>query len=163
VLERLRPRLRVFRDDRGAELFDVHDGPLPDPETPAPPRFLPEYDNVALSHADRARIIAAEAFGRVSPYVGTFLIDGFVSGQWRLVRDDGGATIALEPFVRLSGDQSDELVAEAARLAAFLAPDATSQVALADFALDPAAPAAQRGSHWAPRVATTRRPPASRS
>jgi hypothetical protein len=124
VIERLRPRLRVFRDERGAELFDVPDGPLPDPETPAPVRFLPEYDNIALSHADRSRIIAPEAFGRLTGFVGTFLVDGFVAGQWRLDRTKAGAAMVLQPFVALDRAQRRDLVAEAHRLLEFLAPDA---------------------------------------
>src|SRR5438552_2587106 len=84
IIDRLRSSLRVYRDERGGELFDVEDGALPDPETPAPARFLPEYDNIALSHSDRGRIIDPRTVGRITGYVGTFLGDGLIAGQWRL-------------------------------------------------------------------------------
>ena len=91
IVERLRPRLRTFRDEGGRELFDLPGAPRPDPETPAPTRFLPEYDNALLSHADRTRFISAEqrrAFSRVEgPVHGTVLSDGFVLGVWQLGSD----------------------------------------------------------------------------
>ena len=102
VLDRLRPQLATFRDDRRRELFDLPDAPRPDPETPAPPRFLPEYDNVLIGHADRSRIIPA---GRRIPLPpgngatrGTFLLDGMFAGEWRIATDGGRATLAIEPF-----------------------------------------------------------------
>ena len=115
MIERLRPTLRVFHDQQGRELFDVDDGPLPDPETPAPVRFLPEYDNIALSHADRGRIIDPRTFGRITGYVGTFLVDGLIAGQWRLEARRDEHRLVLDPFVPLSDEQGAELTDEAAR------------------------------------------------
>ena len=93
VVERLRPRLVTFRDERGRELFDLPDAPRPDPATPAPVRFLPEYDNVLLSHADRSRFVAAgdapRAVRRGRPGPRTVLHDGFVAAC-------GGSTARAE-------------------------------------------------------------------
>jgi Winged helix DNA-binding domain len=127
VVDRLRPRLMTFRDQSGVELFDVPDAPRPDPDTPAPARFLPEYDNVVLSHADRSRVLPEAFRKRGAIGAPTFLLDGFVSGTWRLRMDDGTARLAIAPYEKLSPHARDEVTAEAGRLAAFLAPDASSR------------------------------------
>jgi hypothetical protein len=127
VFERLRTSLRTFRDERGVELFDLPDAPRPDPETPAPPRFLPEYDNVLLSHADRARILGERSFSLLMSangiLYGTVLVDGYVRGQWRVLREDGVATLRIAPFEPLSPSEVDEVVEEGAALIRFAAPE----------------------------------------
>jgi len=126
IIDRLRPALRVYRDERGGELFDVEDGALPDPETPAPVRFLPEYDNIALSHSDRGRIIDPRTVGRITGYVGTFLVDGLIAGQWRLDRTKDQHALLLDPFVPLTDDQSADLTDEGGHLLDWAVGDATS-------------------------------------
>ncbi|MET9513593.1 winged helix DNA-binding domain-containing protein [Streptomyces sp. NPDC002994] len=117
AFERLRPRLVTFQDVYGVELFDLPDAPRPDEDTPAPPRFLPEYDNVLLSHADRTRVVPAEY--KVRTWKGnqshsTFLVDGFLAGIWRLDEAKGGnaVTLTIEPFGTLGRAQRAALVEE---------------------------------------------------
>jgi hypothetical protein len=124
VLERLRPRLRTFRDERDRELFDVRGAPLPDPDTPAPVRFLPEYDNVQLGHDDRGRIAPPGLRGSTEVGWGSILVDGFGAARWRAELDGDRATLWVEAFSKLARSDRAEISEEGERLAAFLAPDA---------------------------------------
>lgn len=125
VVELLRPRLRTFRDEHGRELFDVPDAPLPDPDTPAPPRFLPRFDNALLSHADRGRIIGDEYRKRIIASggmgsVGTVLVDGLVRGTWKTERIRKKATLLIEPFEVLPKKYRDTVAEEGERLVRFI-------------------------------------------
>ncbi|WP_189939852.1 winged helix DNA-binding domain-containing protein [Streptomyces aurantiogriseus] len=115
AFERLRPQLLTFHDENGVELFDLPDAPRPDPETPAPPRFLPEFDNLLLSHADRTRVVPPEYRGRSwqgNQAFRTLLVDGFLAGVWKLEGD----VLVIEAFGRLTKGQKEEVTAEAERL-----------------------------------------------
>ena len=129
VTDRLRPRLRSFRSEAGRELFDLPDAPRPDPDTPAPVRFLPQFDNVALSHADRDHI-AADAPGRWPAddlHWSPLLVDGFVRGAWRLEQVRGAATLTVHPLGPFSRQERAEVAEEASGLLELLAPDAGSR------------------------------------
>ena len=126
VLDRLRPGLRTFRDEPGRELFDVPDGPLPDPEKPAPVRFLPEYDNLVLSHDDRSRVIDRR-FGLDGWMRGSILVDGFVRGTWRNDTKQGVVTLLIGLFPGVAHENRPEIEAEANRVLDFVAADAPSR------------------------------------
>jgi hypothetical protein len=135
VVDRLRPGLRTFRDEQGAELFDLPDAPRPDPDTPAPVRLVAEFDNLVLSHADRARVISPPDRQRLNTrngiFPGTVLINGFVRGMWRITRSRGAATATIELFGSV-GERDREVVrGEGQRLLEFAAPDADHDVRFA--------------------------------
>jgi DNA glycosylase AlkZ-like len=118
ILERM--KLRRFLDEAGKELIDVPRGLLPDPETPAPVRFLPTWDATLLVHARRTGLLPERYRERIfntrAPHsFPTFLVDGRVAGTWR--HEDG--RVRLEPFGRIPREVRRELDDEAARLAAF--------------------------------------------
>jgi hypothetical protein len=119
AVARLRPRLVAYADERGRELLDLPGAPLPDPADapPPPPRFLPEFDNAFLAHADRTRIIADEHRGLIVAGTRFFLVDGFAAGTWRV--EDGA--VRTEPFAELAPADAEALAAEGERLTAFLA------------------------------------------
>ena len=114
--------LRTFRDEAGGELLDLPDGLLPDPETPAPVRFLGQWEAVLLVHARRAQVLPEEhrkkVFAVTMPQsVPTFLVDGQVAGTWRF--DKAAGAVTCEPFAPLPDTAAAEVAAEAERLAEF--------------------------------------------
>jgi hypothetical protein len=114
IVERLRPQLLTFEDERGRQLFDLPDAPLPDPGTPAPVRFLPVFDNAILAHADRSRILTDGYPPRIADFP-TVLVDGFAVGMWQIA--DGQLEIRL--FADVTAAQRLELEEEGERLLAF--------------------------------------------
>ncbi|MER6953534.1 winged helix DNA-binding domain-containing protein [Streptomyces sp. NPDC000618] len=127
AFERLRPSLLVFRDEQGVELFDLPDAPRPDPETPAPPRFLPEFDNLLLSHADRTRVVPPAYWGRSwqgNQAYCTLLVDGFLAGVWRLEPH----ALVVEPFGTLTRAQRQDVIAQGERMLATMHPQASHDI-----------------------------------
>jgi hypothetical protein len=111
---------RDFVGPSGERLVDLPRAPLPDPDTPAPVRFLPVWDATLLVHA-RSKAILPEKhrpriFNTKTPHsVNTFLVDGEVAGTWRY--DKG--KVKVQAFGQLAKGVRRELDAEAKRLAAF--------------------------------------------
>ncbi|MYV55209.1 winged helix DNA-binding domain-containing protein [Streptomyces sp. SID3212] len=154
VFERLRPRLLTFRDEYGVELFDLPDAPRPDGDTPAPPRFLPEFDNLLLSHADRSRVVPPAYKGRASHgniAHRALLIDGFLAGIWRVEESRAGTagrgtsrraapsrtTLTVQLFARPTRQQRADVAEEGERLLTTMAPADAYDIRFADVSTDP--------------------------
>jgi hypothetical protein len=130
-MEGLRSQLRVLHDEEGRELFDLPDAPLPDPDTPAPPRFLPEYDNLLLAYADRSRVMTdaqRKALWTRNGLLSSALVDGTVAATWRTARARGRATLEIDPLARITRADRASLAEEGMRLLAFTDPDAAHDV-----------------------------------
>ncbi|WP_339206798.1 winged helix DNA-binding domain-containing protein [Paenibacillus sp. FSL K6-3182] len=125
TIEQLRPSLRTFSDEKGNELFDLPDAPLPPGDTIAPPRFLSEFDNMLLSYSDRSRILEEKYKPLVFTINGiirsTFLIDGFVRGTWKIEQNNETAALIIQSFEKLSPADHDDLVEEGQKLLTFAA------------------------------------------
>ncbi|PRX99088.1 winged helix DNA-binding domain-containing protein [Allonocardiopsis opalescens] len=138
-VDRLRPELRVFRGEDGRELFDLPGAALPDPDVPAPVRFLPEFDNLVVGHADRTRMMTDAVRARVcvgAVVLPTVLVDGTVQACWSLdlhrgprgrVEPDGPAALTVDLFFRVSPAEREAIAEEGARLLAFAAPEAAAR------------------------------------
>jgi hypothetical protein len=127
IIAHLRPQLRVYRDQEGRELYDVQDGVFADPSIPAPVRFLPQYDNVFLAHADRSRIMDAVTWGASFTHRGSFLVDGFLAGAWKLAEKKRDATLVVDVRTRAPSAGRVQIREEAEALLAFLTPEARTR------------------------------------
>lgn len=115
-----RMELRHFAATDGSTLLDVPDGPLPDPDTPAPVRLLPTWDAPLLAHARRSGIVPEEfrprLFHSKNPQsVPCFLVDGRVAGTWQYRE----GRVETQPFLRLGAGARRALAEEAEALTAF--------------------------------------------
>jgi hypothetical protein len=142
VTERLGSRLRPWAGPDGAELLDLPDAPRPGPDVPAPPRFLPEYDNLLLSFADRSRVIRGARpvplpAGRGAT-TGTLLVDGFWQADWKITKGPDLAVLHILPFRPLGPAEADAIAAEGRRLLEFAAPEAPQSAAAQDVRFTPA-------------------------
>jgi hypothetical protein len=130
VIQPLRAQLVVYQDEKGIELFDTPDGVLSPEETPVPVRFIPEYDNLVISHADRRRILPeahrTKVFLSAARVRATFLLDGMVAGTWKIEKSGrgkqktGNVTLIIEPFEQISKAEETLLEEEGERLLRFI-------------------------------------------
>lgn len=106
--------------------------PRPGGDVDAPVRFLPEFDNLLLSHADRTRIVSEphrKAMATKNLFQpATVLVDGRVAGTWMLVRTRSEARVVIVPFVSLTRPDRAALEREGVDLVRFAEPDAASHV-----------------------------------
>jgi hypothetical protein len=138
VFDRLAGKLRTYHDEDGREYFDVPDVSLPDPAAPTPVRFLPQYDNLLLSHKDRRRFVAADqdptALSSIwmeqTGFIGSVLIDGMVAGMWRIdvpkrraTDPPPPATLTVTTVHPLGDADAADVEAEGARFLHFACPD----------------------------------------
>jgi len=134
VMNALRPKLRIFRDEEGRDLFDLPKASLVDDDEIAPVRFLPEYDNVLLAHADRSRMVHDDhrkhLFTKNLLIPPSFLVDGFVAGLWKveskIKAKKRHVRMVLKPFSKLDKRARTALEEESEQLLRFIEPDAES-------------------------------------
>ncbi|RJL33328.1 winged helix DNA-binding domain-containing protein [Bailinhaonella thermotolerans] len=131
VVERLRPRLRIFQDERGRELFDVPGAPLPDPDLPLPPRLVAEYDNVLLAYADKTRVLpeayTKTVFTKNAVIPGTVFVDGMVAGTWKIASGRRASSLTIRLFEPIPDADREALAEEGERMLEFAAPEGSAR------------------------------------
>lgn len=122
TFDSIEEELATFTNENGKTLYDLANAPRPAADTPAPPRFLPVYDNVALAHKDRSRVLSKTKAPAISTntLVRHVLIDGFLGARWAIGETKAGATLEVNAFAKLDAAQRRAVAAEGARLLAFM-------------------------------------------
>jgi hypothetical protein len=130
LFDRIKPKLQVYRGEGRREFFDLPDRAVADGDTPAPVRFLPEFDNLLLSHSNRTRVVAEEHRSRVYlpglRVAATVLVDGFVHGSWKIEKTRDEALLVIEPFGKLTRTDRAALLEEGENLVRWVEPDSKS-------------------------------------
>jgi hypothetical protein len=125
---KVRDQLVEFEAENGRVLYDLPDAPRPDADTPAPVRFLPDYDNVVLGFADRNRILSDDNGKHLTTAVRSFrsvLVDGFVAAGWSIVRRKGTVTLTVTPFRKLNRRDTREVEKEGLAFLKFMGAEST--------------------------------------
>ncbi|WP_340646588.1 winged helix DNA-binding domain-containing protein [Phenylobacterium sp.] len=135
LFEDLGKDLVTFRDERKRALYDLKDAPRPSGDTPAPPRFVPDFDAATQGHQDRARIVPAEHAPKIASknlqVPPMLLVDGFVAGTWKLEVKRKVATVSVTAFETFSSRDRKAIETEALSLAKVFEPEAEPAVVLA--------------------------------
>lgn len=120
--------LSIYKNEDDKDLFDLAEMPILAENTPAPIRFIPEYDNVLIGHADRRRILADEDYKKVflsaARVSSTILVDGFVAGTWKTESKKKTAKLLISPFKPLASEAKAALIEEGKKLLAFIEAEA---------------------------------------
>ncbi|TDW23684.1 winged helix DNA-binding domain-containing protein [Kribbella kalugense] len=126
--------LRTYTDaDSGRTLYDLPHLTLPDEDTPAPTRFLPEYDNLLLSHANRTRFISKATRATLTLQdvltKGTILHNGQATALWRQPKSPKSqAILEITPITPITPQTWTTLKTEAHNLLTFTTPSATHEI-----------------------------------
>lgn len=132
VVTSIRAQLVTFTGPDGREHLDLADAVRPAEDVPTPVRFLPEWDNVLLSHVDRERIITEarrrELFTVNGIIQASVLVDGVVVGRWSVATAPGSATLEVHLLdAHLTAAQREQTEAEGLRLLTLLAEPGTER------------------------------------
>ncbi len=128
--------LVVYQSESGRDMYDLPELTIAAPDSIAPLRFIPEYDNILIAHRDRSRILPDEhrkkVFLSAGRVIGTVLIDGFVGATWNVKKDKRSLTLNVKLFEAQPKDCLRAIEEEGNRLLQFFDEEASSHTVVID-------------------------------